>query len=168
MPKRGEPATPKQREALKRGQEKKRAMAEQAAKEDRDTAGERWAKLLDGTLTVQDLDDEEISKMKVRAKDGTLPGRGRKIPSHLAQQFHQEAIKRANAKFREALSAAVQTLADIATDPDVKEADRIKAANIIVDRVLGKAVETVRVEDTRWDGLLADAVGLDRDMVDED
>ena len=169
-PKPGFKQTPAQKAAaernLARGKERKREMAKQAQAEGRETSTERWAKLLDGRLTVADLDDEEVAKMSVRAKDGTFSGSNRKLPSHLAQQFHQEAIKRANAQFRKSLNDAVKVLADIASDPDARDGDRIKAANLIIDRVLGKAVETVRIEDSRWDTVLAEAVGLDRDLDD--
>lgn len=154
------------KDTLRRVNEKRRQTKESP---DAMPRAERWRMLLDGRLTVADLDDDEISKCRVRNIDGSFTGRGQKLPSHLAQQFHQEAIKRANSKFRGALQDAVQTLADIATDPEVKESDRIKAASIIVDRVLGKAVETVRVEGaSTFDEMLAEAIGVKREGLLED
>src|SRR6478736_6392746 len=62
-------------ENLRKGREardRKRQEAREAAErgEVRDTTAVRWAKLLDDTLTVQDLDEEELARMQVRGKDG--------------------------------------------------------------------------------------------------
>lgn len=164
MPKRGEPATPAQRSALRRGQEKrKKAFA--SASEAEDTQKQRWAKLLDGTLTVQDLTDEEITRMRVHGKGGQFSGRAQPLPSHLSQAFHREAIRRANDKLRTAAPEAVQALLDIGADPEVKEADRIRALMYIVDRALGKTPETIRVEGaSAFDTMLGEAVGVARDL----
>lgn len=149
---------------LEKGRKKKLAMKEQAEREVRTTAGERWAMLLDGRLSVRDLDDEEIRRMSVRAKDGTI-ARGRTMPSHIAQAYTAETIRRAQKMFREHLPKAIEALGTVVTDPDASNADKIKAANIIVDRVMGKALERVHVEGpSPFDALSAEAIGLDRDL----
>lgn len=51
-----------------------------------------------------------------------------------------EAVK---AILKAATPAAAQALADIVADPAKKASDRIKAAEIILDRVLGKAVQPI-------------------------
>lgn len=132
-------------------------------------AKERWASLVDGSLSVSDLDDEEIKRMAVRGADGGFAGKRRAVPSHLAQQFRNEAIKRAVDRFRMAAPDAVRGLLDIAADPEAKHSDRIKAYSIILDRSLGRTPETIRVVgESEWDALGRDLAGLDvdRDLVD--
>lgn len=152
---------------LEAGRKAREEQRKRAQDEDRTTAGERWQMLLDGRLTVHDLDDEEVSNMTVRQKDGALARKRKMIPSHLAQQFHREIINRAESKFRTALGDAVKVLAEIATDPDASDAVRVQAADKIINRVMGKPVETVRIEgESKWDGLLGEALDVDRELAD--
>lgn len=153
---------------LAKGRERREQLKAEAEESGAVPAGERWAMLLDGRLTVQDLDDEEVSRMQVRAKDGSFSGaRPKKMPSHLAMQFHREVINRAESKFRTALGDAVKVLAEIATDPDASDAVRVSAADKIINRVMGKPVETVRIEgEPKWDSLLDGALDVDRELAD--
>lgn len=152
---------------LARGRAKKKQMQEQMEAEGGGMpAKERWAMLLSGTLTVKDLDDDELARMQVRSRDGSFAGRRRAVPSHLAQKMQQEGIRRATELFRVAAPAAVQGLLAIAEDPDAKDSDRLRAYSLIMDRGLGRVPETIRVEDGRseWEDLLnaAPFPGVDR------
>lgn len=167
MTERGGTATPKQRAALERGQQKRReALASHKPGDERQK--DRWSRLLSGSLTVAELEDKEIERMRVYGKGKTFSGRAPMMPSHLAQQFHQEAIRRATAKIRVNVGKAVEELVRIATDPDAKDSDRLKAITLIMDRGMGKVPETVRIEgQTEFDRMLSEAVGLDRGVVDD-
>lgn len=166
MPKRGEAATPAQRAALERGQKSRlEKLATHQPGDDRQK--DRWKKLLDGTITVKDLDDEEVARMRVKGKGGTFSGKMPVMPSHLAQQFHAENIARANNRFRTSAVKAVKGLIKIAEDPDASDANRIKAYAMILDRALGKTPETIRVEGMgAFDKMMSDAIGLDRSGMD--
>lgn len=164
MPKRGESATPAQRAALKRGQKKR---ADALSNNPAPPARDRWAKLLDGTLTVRDLDDAEIAKMRVKGKGGTFSGKAPAIPSHLAQQFRSEAIRRAKEQINLATPEVTKELLKIARDADTKDSDRIKVLMYLMDRQLGKTPDTIRVEgESDFDSMLRRAVGLDREVAD--
>lgn len=163
-----------QKENLAKGRaarikQKEEQAAREAAGEILTTAGERWAKLLDGTMSVQELDEEELSRMQVRSKDGSFAGRPRAVPSHLAQAMQKEAIKRATEMFRQAAPKAVKRLLEIADDPDTKESDAIRALDIVLNRGLGKMPETVLVEEkSKWDEAQEQAfTGIDRTSVDD-
>lgn len=164
-----------QAENLAKGREAKarkraEAKAAQESGEVRMTAGERWSMLISGTLTVQDLDDEELASMRMRGIDGTFNGRGRAIPSHIAQAMQHEAIKRAQAMFQNAAPAAVKRLIEIASDPDTKDADAIRALQLVMERSLGKVPDTVRVEtQDAWGKLLREASPeqVDRSLADD-
>lgn len=163
-------------ENLRKGREardRKRAEAQAAAErgEVRDTAGERWAKLLSGTITVEDLDDEELARMQVKGKDGAFNGKGRAVPSHLAQQMQREGIKRATEMFRVAAPRAVKRLLEIADDPDAKDSDAIAALRLVLERGLGKQPETVVIaEQSKWDEAQEGAFrqGVDREALGDD
>lgn len=152
---------------LAKGRAKKAEETRKAREQGTPRAGERWARLLDGSLSIEDLDDDEIKNMRVRGADGGFSGKRRPLPSHIAQAFHRESIRRANERFRTAAPEAVKALIEIGTDPEVNESARIRALMFVVERSLGKMPETVRVEGmSAFDRLTAEAVGLDRDMAD--
>lgn len=133
----------------------------------RQTGPERWAALLDGTLQVRDLDDAEIERMTVRSADGTFAGGRRRLPSHIAVQFQQEAIKRANQRIQQFAPEAAALLLKIGSDPDVREGDRVRALTYLIDRGLGKTPDVIRVEgESSFDQMLAE-VGLDRSLADD-
>lgn len=166
MPKRGERATPSQRAALERGQRKR---AEALAKGDGDGANKRWRMLLDGTLSVQDLDDDEVARMRTRGKGKQFSGPAPRLPSHLAQQFAQERVKRSMARLHAVLPKALAELERILDDPDAKDADKLKAITIGLERSLGKTPETVVVKtDDKWGSLLDAGANLSdvRDLSD--
>ena len=142
--------------------------AEALSKADPEEApGTRWSRLLDGTLTVKDLDDDEIQRMRVKGKGGLFNGRPKPIPSHLAQQFRQEAIRRAKEKINLATPKVTAALLKMADDPDVKDSDRIKILMYLMDRQLGKTPDVIHVEgESDFDAMLRKAVGLDRDLAD--
>lgn len=149
-----------------RADRKKKTDAARAAGVPR--AGERWAALLSGQITVADLDEEELAKMRVRGADGGFTGRRPALPSHIAAAMQAESLKRAVDLFREAAPKAVKGLIEIANDPDVKPADRIRAYQLVMERSLGKVPDTVRVEAAdSWGSLIADAMGspVDRDAM---
>lgn len=124
-------------------------------------AKERWAMLLDGTLRYEDLSDKEVEKMRVRNADGTFGGKGRAMPSHIAQGFHNERVRRAEARLKKGLPAAMQAMENILKDPEAKDADKIKLIQIYLDRNLGKTPETIRIEgESPFDLMLKDGASM--------
>ncbi len=69
---------------------------------------------------------------------------------------HREAVavtlRNAQKLLNESTLDAVRLLGDVVRNPCAKDSDRIKAANIILDRVLGKTPEhiTVDVHEPPW------------------
>lgn len=171
----GIPASKAQREAGRNnfaaGRAKRDAQRAEAKKKDLPSAHERWGMVLSGTLSVRDLDDDEVAKMRVRGKDGGFSGRPPMVPSHLAQQFREEYFRRTMDRFRSAAPGVSQSLVDIATDPDEKTSDRLKAMDMLLNRAFGRAPETIKVETTTpFEDLLRASNGkidLDRDIPDD-
>lgn len=167
MTRKGDAATPAQRAALDAG---RKARADKLAKStDEDRAAVRWAKLLDGTITVADLDDEEVSRMRVRGKSGGFAGRGPTVPSHLIQQFQSEQMKRTKTILSKHLLKGAEEIGKILSDPEAKDADKIKAFALLADRILGRNPETVHVKaEDPWAAMLAAGASLGevRDLSD--
>lgn len=168
MPKRESSAASSKRDAnLAKGRKVREQQIAEARAAGKGPAKERWAMLLSGTITVRDLDDQEVRKMKVRGRDGGFAGKRRAIPSHLINQFVSEQMRRANDRMRKALPDTVDVLMEIMNDPEARHADRIRASQLLQDRVLGKAPETVRIESASdWDTLFTDSVDIDRTGLD--
>ena len=165
-----------QRKALAKGRAKRdknrqERLEREAAGEKMYTADEKWSMLLSGTLTVKDMDDKELKKMRFRAKDGSFAGVSKKvIPSHIAQAITAERIRRAVDIYHDALPKAIEALVEIieegADGEIIKTSDVIKASQIIQERVLGKpdSKVTLTVEDDPWGRLTTEALEVDRDV----
>jgi hypothetical protein len=145
----------------------KRAEVRKAAG-DRDTAAVRWSKLLSGEITVKDLDDEEIEKRNVKGKDGCINGT-RAVPSHIGAAMAKELMSRADGALRKNLIKAVDYLGDVIDDSDAKDSDKIKAADMIINRLMGKPDQRLVIQDeTKFEAMAREAAGVvvDREMAD--
>lgn len=110
------------------------------------TYSSRWTQLCNGDLSVQDLDTEELAKGMTRNSEGKITGRGSvMVPRSLAQQMKQELFDRAQSILDEDLVTAAEVLGDIARDIEVEPQHRLKAAGMILERVLGKPADTIHI-----------------------
>ncbi len=111
--------------------------------------------LLDGTLSVEDLDDEELARGYPRAEDGTFRGRPAVIPTAVHQRVQRELFARAGEALRTNLVKAAETMASIAADKDQDPKVRMDAAKWVIERIMGKSPEvTVQVEEKAYQKLL--------------
>lgn len=110
------------------------------------TVSKTTADVLDGTDDLSQWDDEEIRRGQRRAKDGTFRGAPPKlVPQAVHAERHRRTLTRAHALFTENVEAAVQVLVDLALDTTVPPSDRIKAALIVAERVMGKNPQAIEV-----------------------
>jgi hypothetical protein len=124
--------------------------------------------LLTGVDRVEDWDDEELRRGQKRAIDGTFKGRP---PALVPQKAHRELLKRRLAEAQQLLAdslpAAVETLKAIMESPFANDRDRIKAAELIIERTMGKAIERIEVGltgDPPWmEALKAGIVDVEED-----
>lgn len=108
----------------------------------------RWEQLVDGELSVNDLDDEELAKGRCRDKDGGFGGRPPKmVPRELSDRMRSELLARGQSMFAEHFQTAIKVLAEIALDTsgDAKAADRRAAAQYLIERVAGKVPDKIEV-----------------------
>jgi hypothetical protein len=127
----------------------------------------RYAKLLRGEISVEDLDDEELARGRLKASDGTFRGRPPKvIPAELVNAMRKEWIGRAEETLRAALHEhGIGTYVKLASNEDMDPAVRLRAADKIVERTMGKVPDriTIAAEDpveTLFRSILADPSGL--------
>lgn len=107
----------------------------------------RYAALLRGELSVEDLDDEEVSRGQLRASDGTFRGRPpRVVPQDLVAAMRKEWLARAEAKLREALhDHGIGVFVELASNEMVDPAVRLRAADMIVQRTMGKVPDRIQI-----------------------
>lgn len=104
----------------------------------------RLQQLLEGTLTVADLDDDEIMAGRCKDKNGRFSGRPpntfpRAIHDALRREFH----KRVDEKFQDGLDLALETLEDVMRTKHAAAPARVRAAEIWIERTRGKVPDKV-------------------------
>jgi hypothetical protein len=119
--------------------------------------------LLDGTIDVADLDEEELARGYPRAADGSFRGAPVVIPRAIHNRMIRELFDRAGAKLRENLTGAVETMTQIALDKNNDPKVRLDASKWIVERLMGKTPDVqVNMEEKRYERLLE---RMDREAV---
>jgi|SRR5690348_10798708 len=130
----------------------------------------RWQALLAGDLKVEDLDDEELLKARLKDKHGRISAKGvNVVPRQLHEALTRELVRRMNGKFAEQLDAAIETIVEIMNEGEGAETthfdergrpiskekggtQRLKAAIYVVERIMGKIESNthVTIEATPW------------------
>lgn len=107
----------------------------------------RYAQLVAGTLSVEDLDDDELAKGQLKASDGTFRGRPPTVvPVELVQAMRREWLARAEARLREALlDKGIGTLTELAGNKTIDPAVRLRAADKLIERTMGKVPDRVHI-----------------------
>jgi hypothetical protein len=114
----------------------------------------RIQQLLDGTLPIEDLDEEELARGYPRATDGTFRNPPVVIPRAIHNRMMQELFRRANTTLKESLSDAAATMTNIINDPKQDPKIRLEASKWLIERIMGKTPEVVvNVEDKRYEKL---------------
>lgn len=148
--------TPAQKAALARGRAKREATKKRANSPKPDKS--RHQMLLDGELTVADLDADELEHFRGRDIDGEFKGRIRPIPTRMAAQIRQRLLNKMQANIEGFLPAAVEILKDIAESSE-QDSARVNAVNLILQRGAGKVPDVVRVgAEDPWDAILGDVL----------
>lgn len=108
--------------------------------------------LLDGELTMQDLDDEELARRQCRTRDGDFSGRPPELNRKFQALFQSELLRRGEGEFAKFGKLAIKVVAKLAFSQYTDEAVRLRAANILIERVYGKVPEVIRaIVANKWD-----------------
>lgn len=101
---------------------------------------------VDNPESIRDWDDEELRRGRRKAKNGKFTGRDPiMVPANCYREMMRREFARANQLMGENLVAAAQALTDIITSPVSEDKDIIKAAQLLLDRVMGKNPEKLDV-----------------------
>lgn len=102
--------------------------------------------ILRGEEDVSLWSEEELIRGQKKGINGGWVGRK---PSVVPKAVHDELVKRKLSKsyelLRDNLVSAVQVLVEIANDKEASHSDRLKAATLIMERVMGKPTENVNL-----------------------
>lgn len=97
------------------------------------------ADVLEAPETVEDWDDEELRRGRRRDKNGKFTGADPiMIPTAAYREIVRRSIRRAEKELATNLEAACATLVSIATSTVAEDRDRIVAAKIVMERIMGK------------------------------
>lgn len=114
--------------------------------------------LLDGELSVAELDSDELQHFRGRDVDGEFKGRIRPIPTKLAAQIRQRLLNQMQGAIEGFLPRAIAILEDIAESSE-QDTARVKAVDLILQRGAGKVPDIVRVgAEDPWDAILGDVL----------
>lgn len=102
--------------------------------------------ILEGSEDVSLWDEEELLRGQKRSSNGKWQGRPPKVvPLRIHEELTRRRLSKAYELLRENLVGAVEVLGQIVQDTDAEHKDRIKAAELIMERVMGKAPARVDV-----------------------
>lgn len=117
----------------------------------------RMKQLIEGTISVDDLDDEELQRGQVKDQNGRFTGsKSDMVPRKLHDEMMRRILKRGAEKWRTDYFAAIDAVVGIMKDEDLDANIRLKAADMVLNRVAGKAIEKVElsVEVKPWEHML--------------
>jgi uncharacterized protein YecE (DUF72 family) len=110
--------------------------------------------LLDGTLDLAELDEEELARGYPRAADGSFRNPPVVIPRAIHARMMRELFERANQKLRENLTEATTTMTSIMNNTEYDPKVRMDAAKWVVERLMGKTPDVnVTIDEKRYEGL---------------
>jgi len=108
--------------------------------------GATTADLIDHPETIRDWDDEELHRGRKRDKNGKFTGRDPLVvPTDCYREMMRRQLRKAQMLLGEHLEEAVTALTDIIKHSRAEDKDKIKAAQLLIDRVMGKNPETIEV-----------------------
>jgi hypothetical protein len=123
--------------------------------------GKAATKVLTGEDDLSNWDNEELRRGQRRDRNGRFQGRA---PLVVPKALHDELVRRvtseAQALMNENLVAAVQVLVTLVTDEGIEAKDRLKAVEMIMNRVMGKEASRLELDpgDKPWQVALLHAI----------
>lgn len=142
---------------LRKGANQKRARSEAARESGAFDQPTRWQQLLAGSLTIRELDNEELKRGQTRDRIGEFGGGSPAWPRKLEQARTNELLRRGQDIATSSVPLVMKALEDIVfgKDPFASTADRIRAATIMIERGAGKVADhVVHHSATPWDDIL--------------
>lgn len=133
--------------------------------EDRIENLDRVQKFMQGFLSVEELDDDEITNGFVRTSAG-VPIKSQLLGKTFEQRLTKELHARLNRYLVSKTPRALEVLYEILDSELVEPADRLKAIQMLTDRTLGKAADvlvTYQGEDKPYESIISRIEGGSRE-----
>jgi hypothetical protein len=118
---------------------------------------------------LEDWDEEELTKRRLRNSKGSFAGRPPDVPAALLRQIDAELnrrrLKSVADLIRDSLEEATRVATEILRNEDARPADKIKVWELMLDRAFGRAVQpiivgrTAEAEKSEWEQAVDDFVG---------
>jgi hypothetical protein len=115
-----------------------------------------WENVVNGLIPLSELDDQEISQIRLKASDGRFGGPKPFVTRKMATDFRRELIHRADLKVQGEVMRMFEVLADVATSAESTGSEKTRAAQYLIERGLGKVPDRVEVtaEIRPWEGVV--------------
>jgi len=108
--------------------------------------GVRTADVLDDPDSVKGWDDEELHRGRRRDKNGKFTGRDPLVvPTDCYREMMRRQLSKAKLLLVDNLEEACKALTEIIASAGAEDKDKIKAAQLLIDRVMGRNPEHVEV-----------------------
>lgn len=119
----------------------------------------RYEQLVIGQLSFKDLDDKEVFLRCTRewCDDGTMdfPEKAPVLNRKMLEGFDRELMARVHGKIRKGLLKSFDVVMHVLESPSIEPQHRLRAAELFINRALGKPRETVDMNvATPYDNLL--------------
>ena len=113
-----------------------------------------WENVVNGRIPLEELDDDEISQIRLKASDGRFGGPKPIVNRRLATDFRRELMKRADLKVQAEVMRMFSVIAEVATSAESTGSEKTRAAQYLIERALGKVPDKVEVtaEVKPWEG----------------
>lgn len=131
---------------------------------------ERVAKLITGDIDPSTWDDEELARGYMRDKNGKFNRPPVVVPRSIYAEWARRQMEQGFQDMLGDLREIVRAVCAIATDDTVDEGTRLRAADMIMNRVYGmpkQAVDVALREPEKYEQLL-ESVTIDRSLPPED
>jgi len=100
-----------------------------------------------GLIPWSDLDSEELARLQLRDRNGSFSGlKPLIIPRELVQAHTRELLSRNDKLMREVILKATSVFTDIIESTTATDADKMRAAQYLHDRILGKTPDKVEIK----------------------
>lgn len=123
--------------------------------------GKANTRIITGQDDLSEWTDEELKEGRRKGANGSFIGRK---PTIVPKAIHDELVRRtlakANQKLVENTEAAVEALVDIVKGADTEDKDKLRAIDMIMNRVLGKPADKLEVsgETPLWQLAIGSAI----------
>jgi hypothetical protein len=115
----------------------------------------------DGEYPIKDWSDEEVRRGRPANVDGTFTGAWPKLSGKEHAVLKRELLTRGQHKIDAMYMDVLEVLHDVALNGE-KDADRVKAADLLVQRAAGKVPERIEIKSSDpWQDILDDVLADD-------